>query len=119
MRDFLPKGEDVENPVEERKGRVGFFVDVGKESAGSNKGLFFSKARIVIPGEKTVVAESRSNDLRKAIDDLKDELYVQLASVKKRTVSITERKVREAKKDIKLSESARFYRKGRIKDEGL
>jgi ribosome-associated translation inhibitor RaiA len=119
IKDFLPKEKDLENPIEERKGRVEFFVEIGKESAGSNKGLFFSKARIFIPGEKTIIAQTRDGDLRRAIDFLKDELYVQLSSIKKKSMAITERKVRSAKKDINLSPEARFYRKGRIRDESL
>ena len=119
IRDSLPKGKDLENPIENRKGRVEFFIDVGKESAGSNKGLFFSKARVVIPGEKTIMASSRSGDLREAIDVLKDELYPQLMTVKERMTSITERKVRKAKRESNLDEGARFYRKGRIREEGL
>jgi ribosome-associated translation inhibitor RaiA len=119
VRDFLPKEKDLENPIEERKGRVEFFIEIGKESAGSNKGLFFSKARVFIPGEKTIIAQTRDGDLRRAIDFLKDELYVQLSSIKKKTMAITERKVRSAKKDINLSPGARFYRKGRIRDESL
>ena len=96
-----------------------FFIDVGKESAGSNKGLFFSKARIIISGEKTIIASSRSNNLREAIDVLKDELYPQLMTTKERMTSITERKVRKIKKDFNLDKGSRFYRKGRIKEEGL
>ena len=119
VSDFLPQEKDLENPIESRKGRAEFFIDVGKESAGSNKGLFFSKARVVLPGEKTIIAKSRSNNLREAIDILKDELYHQLMTVKERMSSITERKTRKMKKDFNLDESARFYRKGRIREEGL
>jgi ribosomal subunit interface protein len=118
ITDFLPNKKDLENPIEDRKGRVEFFIDVGKESAGSNKGLFFAKAKIIIPGEKIIIATARSNDLREAINILKDELYPQLITVKERIVSITERKVRKVKRESNLDEAARFYRKGRIRDEG-
>jgi len=119
INDFMPHEKDLENPIELRKGRVEFFINVGREVAGSNKGLFFSKARVVLPGEKTIIAKSRSNDLREAIDILKDELYGQLITIKGRMVSITERKVRKVKRESNLDEGARFYRKGRIREEGL
>jgi ribosomal subunit interface protein len=119
ITDFLPQEKDLENPVEEKKQRIEFSIDVGKESAGSHKGFFFSKVRISIPGEKMVIAQSRANDLRKAIDELKDELYVQLASIKKKAMSVRERKARELKKETNLDKNSRFYRKGRIREEGL
>jgi len=116
---FLPKEKELENPIEGRKERIEFFIDVGKMSGGIKKGLFFSKARVFIPGEKAVVAKTESGNLREAIDFLKDELYSQLAVIKKRKISIAERKTREVKKKTNLSEGARFYRKGRIREEGL
>ncbi len=120
VRDFLPREKEIEkNPIEERKGRVEFLVEVGKESAGSNKGLFFSKAKVIIPGEKTIIASSRSGDLREAVDILKDELYPQLMKTKERMSAITERKVRKSKRESNIDEGARFYRKGRIREEGL
>ncbi len=120
IKDFLPREKEIDkNPIESRKGRVEFIVEVGKESAGSNKGLFFSNARVIIPGEKIIIAKSRSNDLRESIDILKDELYPQLMVVKERMVSITERKVRKAKRESNIDKGARFYRKGRIREEGL
>ncbi len=118
VSDFLPTEKELENPIEERKERIEFFVEVGKESAGSNKGLFFGKIRVIIPGEKIIMANARSNDLREAIDVLKDELYSQLITVKERMTSITERKMRKVKRESNLDESARFYRKGRIREEG-
>ncbi len=117
--DFLAKGKDAENPIEQRKGRVEVLVNVGRESAGVKKGLYFSKAQVVIPGEKNVIAETTSGDLLKAIDELKDDLCGQLTAIKKKDVSVTERKTRKLKKDISLDEGARFYRKGRIREEGF
>ncbi len=118
IKDSLPQ-EIKRNPIEERKKRIEFIVDLGKESAGSNKGLFFSKARVIMPGEKIIVASSRSNDLREAIDILKDELYPQLMKTKERMSSITERKVRKSKRESNIDKGARFNRKGRIRDESL
>ncbi len=119
ISDFLAQGKDLNNPIEERKGRVEFLVEIGKESGKSKKGLFFTKVIVIIPGEKKVIAHNRSGDLRQSIDVVKDELYVQLASIKKRMVSIAERKTRQAKKEININKDARFYRKGRIREEGL
>ncbi len=118
-REFVADEKKLENPIESRKGRIEAFVDVGKESGGSNKGLFFSKARITIPGEKIVIARTRSADLREAIDDLKDELYSQLSTISKKEAAITEREVRKVKKKINISEDAQFNQKGRIREEGL
>ena len=116
IKDFLPQEKDLKNPIEERKERVIFFIDAGREP---NKSLFFSKARVSLPRGKTIIAFSEAGNLREAIDILRDDLHAQLSSIKKKKIAITERKVRAAKKDTNLSEGARFYRKGRIREEGL
>ncbi len=116
---FLEKiapNEDDLNPIEERKERIEAFIDVGKESS---KGLFFAKAQINVPGKNLLIAKVTSGKLDEAIDSMKDELQRLAVAYKEKPFAVKKRNVKEAKKDIKLTEEARLNKGSRLRQEGL
>ena len=70
------------------------------------------------PG-KSIRATVKSNDLRSAIVQVKDELQRQLKEYREKIAAKIKRGERRFKKDLKISSEARFYRKGRIREEGI
>ena len=102
-----------------KKPRAECFIEIGKPSRHHRKGnVFYAEAQIPLPG-KGVRSEAEREDLREAICEVKDELQRLLKKYKARQAAQQERQLRKTKKDIKLSKQARFYRKGRIREEGL
>lgn len=115
LEDILKK-QDILNG---QKPRTQAFVEVGKPSYHHRKGnIFYAEAQIPLPG-KGVRSTAEREDLREAIVEVKDELQRLLKKYKKSQVQKTERAQRKMKKDLKLSKAARFYRKGRIREEGI
>jgi len=102
-----------------KKPRAECFVEIGKPSRHHRKGdVFYAEAQIPLPGDG-VRSEAEREDLREAIYEVKDELQRLLKKYKRSQVARQKRTQRRVKKDIKLSKRARFYRKGRIREEGI
>ena len=115
LEDVLKK-QDI---FDGQKPRAQAFVEVGKPSYHHHKGdVFYAEAQIPLPG-KGVRSTAEREDLRMAIVEVKDELQRLLKKYKKSQTQKTEKVQRKIKKDLKLSPHARFYRKGRIREEGI
>ncbi len=95
------------------------WVEIGKETRHHRKGPFFRAECQIRFGGKSVRAEAVSQKLRIAITEVKDELQRELKKQKEKVISKRKRKSRVLKKELKVSPKARFYRKGRIREEGL
>ena len=110
------KKEDVFNG---RKPRTEAFIEVGKPSFHHKKGnVFYAECQITLPGKRVRAVAEREN-LELALSEVKNELERQLKKYKGSRKIQQERNQRRVKKDIKLSKAARFYRKGRIREEGM
>lgn len=93
-------------------------LEVGRETKHHRKGkIYYAKANLKIGG-KFLRAEVADEDIRAAIDLLEEELEIEVKKFKGRSSSLQKRGARIAKKELKLDPSARFYRKGRILNEG-
>lgn len=115
LGDILKK-EDIFNG---RKPRAEAFVEVGKPSSHHKKGdVFYAECQIPLPGDG-LRATAKEESLGLAITEVKDELQGQLKKYKRSQKARQERSQRRAKKDLKLSKNARFYRKGRIREENI
>lgn len=68
---------------------------------------------------KHVWQRTFGEDIHAAIDELENHLKRELTKYKERSRSRELRGARQAKKDLRFSRSARFYRKGRIRQEGI
>jgi len=105
--------------IEKGKPIIEAWVELEKTTLHHKKGPFFkAECKLKAPG-KNVVAEASSEDLRLAIDEVRNELQRELRQYKEKQISKTKRKARIIKKELKISPEARFYRKGRIREEGI
>lgn len=101
------------------KPRVEAWIEIGKETPHHRKGPFFRvECQIRFP-KRSLRSTVRSENLRQAVTEVKDELQRELKQYKEKLIAQTKRRARVFKKELKLSLPARFYRKGRIREEGL
>lgn len=101
------------------KPRVEAWVEIGKTTLHHQKGkVFRAECQMRLPG-KSIRSTARRKNLRLAINQVKDELQRQLKQYKNKITAQTRRRQRILKKEIHLSPQARFYRKGRIREEGI
>jgi ribosomal subunit interface protein len=71
-------------------------VDVEKETTHHKKGdIFFAEARLHLPGKK-LVAKSHSDDLKKAITEVRDELEMEIKKYKAKVLEVPRRKYRKS-----------------------
>jgi ribosomal subunit interface protein len=95
------------------------FVEIGKLSKHHRRGdVFYAECQILLP-KKGVRFAAEKGDLKLAICEVKDGLQDQLKKYRKAEMQKITRGKRRIKKDLKLSRGARFYRKGRILEEGI
>ena len=101
------------------KPRVEAWIEIGKESLHHQKGkVFRAECQMRLPG-KSLRSEAVSKNLRQAITEVKDELQRELKQYKGKIASLAKRRARVLKKSLRLSPQARFWRKGRIREEGI
>lgn len=101
------------------KPRVEAWVEVGKTTLHHRKGkVFRAECQMRLPG-KSIRSTARRKNLRLAISQVKDELQRQLKQYKNKIMARSKRRQRILKKSLRLSPRARFYRKGRIREEGI
>lgn len=75
-------------------------------------------ANLGLPGE-TLWKKSTADDIHSAIDDLEGILKREIKKYKERSRSRLLRGARQVKKELRFSRSARLYRTGRIREEGI
>jgi len=125
----LKLNQALKNFIEEKIGSLEKFskktieawVEIGKTTLHHQKGPFFrAECQIRFPGS-SLMAAARSQDLKLAIAEVKDELQRQLKQHKNKLTAQAERKQRRFKKSLRLHPSAKFKRKkgARIREEGI
>ncbi len=117
---YMADEEDIKkNPIEERKKRVEAFWEIGTQSSGIKKGLFFCKVQIVIPGKtRHIKAEATSADLHAAIDEVKDIVTNQIIEIKDKPISSRRRAIRKIKRGINFDPASKDREEGgRVRDE--
>lgn len=83
------------------------------------KGMVWeAAANLQAPG-KHAWHRAFGEDIHKAIDELESVLKREIQKYKERSRSRLLRGARQAKKDIRFARSARLYRHGRIREEGV
>ena len=101
------------------KPRIEAWVEVGKTTLHHQKGpVFWAECQMRFP-KRSLRSTAQAKDLKLAIVEIKDELQRELKQYKEKLTALTKRRARVLKKELKLSPSARFYRKGRIREEGI
>jgi len=100
------KAEEIESFIELRRGMH------------HQRGCIFNvAAQVVIPG-KIFKAETSCNTLQRSVNLIKQELQAEIEKQKEKRMAQAKRGARRIKKDLKISSQARFYRKGRMREEG-
>jgi ribosomal subunit interface protein len=96
-------------------------VELARTTRHHRHGQVF-KAEVNLVAEKgaeILRAVALKEDLRAAIDKVRDELARQLKKTKGKKTSVYLRQARAFKKSVSLSKLARWFRKGRIRREGM
>ena len=97
---------------------VDAWVEIGKTTRHHKKGdICRAEVQIRLPGRGLRV-EASEWDLRVSIDKVKDELQRELKKYKEKQFTKYKKGAGKAKKDIKINKGARFFRKGRVREEG-
>lgn len=101
------------------KPRVEAWMKIGKESLHHKKGnVFRAEVQLRFP-KKSIKSEAVSKNLKLAVTEVKDKLQREFKQYKEKLTSQTKRRQRAFKKSLHLSSQARFWRKGRIREEGI
>jgi ribosomal subunit interface protein len=101
------------------KPRVEAWLEIGKTTTHHQKGPFFyAECQMRFP-KRSLRVSSEAKDLKSAITEVKDKFQRELKQYKEKLVAQTKRRAGVLKKDLKISPLARFYRKGRIREEGF
>jgi len=107
--DFFGKG----------KPRVEAWVEIGRTTLHHKKGpVFRAECQMRFP-KRSLRSTAEGEDLKSAITEIKDELQRELKEYKEKLTAKMKRGTRVFKKELKLAPSARFYRKERIREEGI
>ncbi len=109
--------EDYRSPSGKVKSVLEAFVEIEKGTHHKKGPFFRAECQLKLP-RKIIRSEAHSTDLRTAIDQVKDELQRKLKKLKRRSIAQIKRKSRVLKKGLKISPSARFYKKTRTREEG-
>jgi len=101
------------------KPRVEAWIEIGKETLHHKKGPFFwAECQLRFP-KRSIRVVAKREDLKLAITEVKDELQRELKEYKEKIMAKEKRGTRIFKKGLKLSPRARFYRRGRMREEGI
>jgi ribosomal subunit interface protein len=95
------------------------WVEVGLTTKHHQSGnIYRAEVQIRLPG-KSARSEATAKDIFLAIDAVKDELQIELKKYRQKKEAVSKRGGRILKKISRFSPLARFWRKGRIKEEGI
>ncbi len=94
--------------LEGGKSEAEIVAEVSRTTKHHHKGFIFRAEGNLKFGKTLLRAEANGEDVRAAVDFLKDELKREIVNFKERFSALSRRKERSAKKDIRLSKEARF-----------
>ena len=101
------------------KPKIEAWMEVGKTTLHHKKGpVFYAECQMRFL-KRSLRSTAQAENLKSAICEVKEELQRELKQYKEKLTALTKRRARVLKKELKLSPSARFYRKGRIREEGI
>ena len=93
-------------------------LEFGRTTCHHRKGkIYHAEVNLFLDG-KLLRAEVDDEDIRAACDLLEEELERQILVYKNRTRALYKWGARRVKKEMRFDAAARFYRKGRILNEG-
>jgi len=105
---FIKKMKPVDKSPEEGKATVEIWVEVERTTFHHRKGkVFRAEVQMKLPGNDVRV-ESKQEDLRVAIDEVKDQLERELREYSEKKRTLYEKGARKMKKLLHLAKPARF-----------
>lgn len=107
---FLQKQASTDLPILD--------VEVERTTAHHRKGEIYRVAIRLCAGTQCFHASAQDIDVHAACDQVEEELRRELYGKKNRITAIFRRGARIFKKNMRFDPAARFWRKGRIWDEG-
>ncbi len=102
----------------EGKGDAEIVVEVSRTTKHHHKGLVFRATGNLKFGKTLIRADANSENMRAAIDILRDELKREIVGFKEKFLAKSKRGARSVKKNLRLSREASFREKGRAWNEG-
>lgn len=110
--------KEFSSPSGKSKSALEAFVEIEK-GTHHRKGPFFrAECQLRLP-RRNIRSEAISADLRTALDDVRADLQRQLKGQKAKMTAKFKRKSRTLKTHLKISPSARYYKKERTLEEGI
>ena len=116
---ILSKEDGYDISLKKKQAIVEIQVEVGKTTFHHRKGKIFRAEVQLKMFKKNLRAESINENLFSSINEAKDEIERQIKQYQDKATVKYKRGARRLKKDLRLSPTARFYRKGRIREEGI
>ncbi|KKW20756.1 MAG: hypothetical protein UY71_C0008G0009 [Parcubacteria group bacterium GW2011_GWB1_52_7] len=94
-------------------------IEIGRDTFHHKKGdVWFAE----VSGQTSygfIRVRKEAGEIYEAIDLIEEELYSQLSRSKGKLIAKADRAARRIKNMMRLSRLARFFRRGRIRDEGI
>lgn len=110
VRRLLKKGISSDLPILD--------LEFGRTTRHHRQGRIYHAEANLALGKKLLRAEVDDEDIRSACDLLEEELGREIRAFKGKRLSLAKREGRAAKRETRYHPAARFYRKGRIRNEG-
>ena len=93
-------------------------VEVERTTGHHRKGDVYGVAVRLCVGGQCFHAKASNTDVRAACDNIEEDLHREMYGRRSRISAIFRRGARVFKKSMRFDPAARFWRKGRIRDEG-
>lgn len=119
LEKFLSRFEKKEKKKGKQKELTQIWLEISKVSLRHKKGpYFYTEAQICLP-KKVLRAESKSENLELAIDEIKKEIENQIRTYIRKKIAKRERLARKIKREIKVAKEARVKESKRERQESL
>lgn len=100
------------------KPKVETWVEVAKETGHQKGPFFYAECQMRFPG-KSLRAEALKENLKSAIMEIKEKLETQIKEYKEKSRAKFERRMRKAKRELKISELAKQREGKRVLKESI
>ena len=94
-------------------------IEAGKDSRRHKKGAIWLAEATMQWGKEVLRLEASGESFQEAVDLLENEIVREITKFKGKRSALDRRNARVAKKNATIAKAARFYRKGRIREEGI
>lgn len=93
-------------------------LEVGRDTRHHRKGVIWEAKATYNWGKEVLRAEAEGESFQEVVDFLEEDFIREVKKWKGKQSAQARRGARRAKKNATIAKAARFYRKGRIREEG-